>query len=315
MILIGYPNTGNSCYMDTILFCLFSLPNDFIDKYFFRSRKTYVPCKNQKVIVELKKELKQMRSNLITPKRTMGNFTCNKLKEIIGQCRAQCPILQMYPNFSDSNQHSALEFLNFLLTIWGMNGRRSLGAVMRFSKRYGVSGKNKKHVRWYNWFMKIDKTASLVYYVPYDTFKKFKNVDKYFNIQTKTFGLENTKFKTCFVDTSEEIIKLSSFPDFFVIYVDRVNPLDGQMDHSRRNINLMITDEHGKKLHLNAVIMHMGKDSTSGHFVCIKRHPKGYWLYYDDLSPEITLFKTYKQVKEWNRGMTQTHCVLLFYSL
>lgn len=307
--LVGFPNIGNSCYMDSVLFCLFSTPNAFIEKYLLKSRKSYFICNHsQDLIKELQKVFTEI-SNYFQNKNVKSNIdTCKPLKLMIQKYRKSCPELSQYPNFGNSSQQEALEFLQFLLAPFGLNGMKDVGNHLEFNKRYGISF-SKKRVEWLPWFKQIDKKSSIICFVDHDNFRKpHKSLDNFIHKNNIVFDLENTKYKNCLVNTFEEHQSYAAFSELFIIAVDRINPFTGMVIHSRVKINLKLDSG----LHLDSVIVHIGDTKSSGHYICFKKCNTG-WVLYDDLQSSLRIFKSWKDVMKFKKGLVEKNGVLFFY--
>lgn len=228
----GFINSGNSCYMDSILFALFLTPNSFIEKYFLRSRKLYINCDSKNIenefLSELKMVFRQMNLYFMGKESFINDNSCKCLKMIIKKYRIKCSsILSTYPNFSDQNQHESLEFLQYLFTLFGLNGMKNVGSTLVFKKRYGVQS-SKSSIEWFPWFERIDKKSSSIFYVNYSNFiKPHKSILRFLNYNEIVYGLESTKYKSCFVNCSEEHIQFQSYSDLFIVAIDRIDPISG----------------------------------------------------------------------------------------
>lgn len=287
----GFPNTGNSCYMDCVLFSLFSTPNAFIDKYIMKSRRSYLACDISK---DVNKELKDVFGHIAGYFRNVSDSpvdSCKSLKLVIQKYRKSCLELSNYPNFGNTSQQEALEFLQFILAPFGLNGMKDVGNHLQFDKRYGVSV-SKKQVEWLPWFKQIDKRSSVICFVDHDSFMKpNKSIRTFLQKQDILFDLKNTTYKNCLVNTFEERQTYTSFSDLFVVAVDRINPFTGSVTHAKVKINLTLNAQ----LHLDSVIIHIGQTKSSGHYICFKKCSQG-WVLYDDLQSSLRIFKSWNEV-------------------
>jgi ubiquitin C-terminal hydrolase len=303
----GFPNIGNSCYMDCVLFCLFAMPNAFINKHILQSRKSYIDCDGDNIIKDFQKNFKQIINYFqIQPN---GVESCQSLKLLIQKYRKSCPILNIYPNFSNSFQHEALEFLQFLITPFGLNGMKNVGNHLEFEKRYGVAS-SKKNIQWLEWFTHIDKKSSIIHFVDHDNFMKpNKSIKRFVNKKDIVYDLEGAKYKKCIVNTSEEHQHFIQYSDLFIVAIDRINPFTGNVLHSTIKIDMNLTPT----LHLDAIIIHIGDSKSSGHYVCFKKCKNG-WLFYDDLSSTVKIFKSFSEVLKFRKHIVEKQGVLFFYS-
>jgi ubiquitin C-terminal hydrolase len=304
----GFQNIGNSCYMDCVLFILFVKPNTFIQKHILQSRKSYIDCNdNQNIIKDFQKVFKQIIDYF--QGETIEITSCQSLKLLISKYRKICPILNIYPNFSNNLQHEALEFLQFIMTLFGLNGMKNVGNHLEFEKRFGVSS-SKDKIQWLEWFKHIDKKSSIIYFVDHDNFNKpHKNIKRFINKKDIVYNLEDTKYKKCIVNTSEEKQHFIQYSDFFIVAIDRINPFTGNVLHSKVKIDLNLTST----LHLDAIIIHIGETKSSGHYICFKKY-KNVWLFYDDLSLTIKIFKSWSEVLKFRKNIVEKQGVLFFYT-
>jgi hypothetical protein len=311
--LKGFPNIGNSCYLDSILFALFATPNAFIDRHILKARKLYGSCNDsvqeKTVKAELQFILQSIANHFRNEKDKSVLTSCQTLKTFIRKYRQACPFISTYPNFSNSNQQEALEFLQFILSAFGLNGNRDVGNHLKYKKRYGVG--TKISVNWLPWFSRIDKKSSVVHYVPYSQLKKpKKSTSRFLETDDVTYDLQNTIYKKCPVNVSQEITKYTKFSDFFVIAVDRINPFTSLVLHSNITIDLHLPNT---RLQLDAVIMHIGESMSSGHYVCLKRC-QNIWVLYDDLNNSLLSFSSWTKVLKYQKGLVRRNSVLFFYT-
>jgi ubiquitin C-terminal hydrolase len=303
----GFPNIGNSCYMDSVLFCLFATPNKFVEKHILQSRKCFIECNEDNIIKDLQKIFKQIVNSFRF--HSNGIESCQSLKQLIQKYRKVCPILNIYPNFGNSLQHEALEFLQFLLTPFGLNGIKNVGSHLEFEKRYGIAS-SKKNVQWLEWFKHVDKKSSIIYFVDHDNFKKpNKSIKRFLSKKDTVFDLEGAKYKKCIVNCSQERQHFVKYPDLLIVAVDRINPFTGHIVHSNIKVDNYITPD----LRLDAVIIHIGESKSSGHYVCFKKSKDG-WLFYDDLASTIKIFKSWTDVKRFRKNFVEKQGVLFFYT-
>lgn len=308
----GFPNIGNSCYLDSVLFCLFLTENPFIQKHILNVKKTYVECQNKQFEKSLLNDFKKSFKLIIKSFQEGGiEQTCQPLKNLISKYRKHCQTLKIYPNFSNGSQHDASEFLQFLFTIFGLNGQKNVGTHIEYWKRYGVFTKTHKNVRWFKPFIRNDKKASIIHFVEHDKFKSSKSINKYLTIDEKVFDIDAT-YKKCFVNCSEEKISIVRFSDLFVFVLGRGSPITEKINHTKITINKTLTDVDGKTVYIDGIIIHLGEDISSGHYIVFKKY-KNKWLLYDDLKSSIKQFESWKEVIKYHNNLVSTHGILYFY--
>lgn len=306
----GFPNIGNSCYMDTVLFCLFSTPNEFINRYIFQARKSFVSCLENTIIKDFQKLFLEISNYFQNCKETKMK-SCQELKKVIKKYRKICPSLLTYPDFSNTEQHEATEFLQFLLTPFGLNGMKDVKNHLTMKKRYGISNQMKQ-TRWLEWKERTDKKSSIVYYVNHDNYRKpKKSIQRFLNNTEIVVNLTDTMYKKCIVNESEESHTFTSYSDLFIVYADRINPFTGQVSHSKIHIDKHIPNS---QLQIDAVILHLGDSSNCGHYICFKKVENEKWVLYDDLKSSLQVFDSWNKVLMHKDGMIQKNGVLFFYS-
>lgn len=305
---------NNSCYMDSILFALFATPDPFLEKitiYQRYSKRMDGLCgeDSQAVFDEFKKELmvmvRDMRASLQSKK------ICRTFRQLLEK-HAECSLVEISPTFSDANQHEAFEFLQFLLSVFGV-GRRNVGARVMYRKRYGVTV-GKQRTAWKNWFGREDRLYSLVHRVPYDEFKAHRSLGSYLKYTVRDFSLnlDQTKWNGEPVNSSEETIILQKFADSLILSVEREKRSTGVVDHEAVMIPPKLTDCDGKVVYLDAVIVHLGKSVNGGHYVCFKKCGKE-WVFMDDRRASLVVYKTWSDVLQSPLANVRTHGVLYFY--
>lgn len=306
--LKGFPNVGNTCYMDVILFCLFATPNDFLERNFLKSRKTYVECTGDNILKDFKKIFIDISNAFHNEDSKMSS--CKDLKKLIRKYRRLCPMLSQYPDFSNNEQHEALEFLQFILTLFGMNGLKDVGNHLKIMKRYGVSNNSKK-TRWLEWFERIDKKSSIIYYVNHDNYKQpKKSIERFLNNHEIVHDLIDTRYKKCIVNSYEETQTFVSYSDVFIVAVDRINPFTGIVSHSKISIDKIIPSSD---LKIDAVVVHIGESKSAGHYVCFKKCLDK-WVLYDDLTGQLQTFDSWNKALNYKNNLIQKNGVLFFYS-
>lgn len=224
------------------------------------------------------------------------------------------PSWKISPTFSDANQHEAFEFLQFILSVFGI-GRRRVGAQVTYRKRYGITT-GKKKTEWKEWFSRQDKTYSVVHRVPHNEFLAHRSLRSYLNYRVLDFGLNihQTYWKGKPVNSSEENVIVQKFADCLVLSLERENPKTGVVSHQPVTIPPKLTDCDGKTVFLNAVVLHLGKSVKGGHYVCFKKCGSE-WVYMDDQRSSLVVYKTWSDVLKSPLANVRTHGVLYFYTV
>jgi hypothetical protein len=224
-----------------------------------------------------------------------------------------CGLLAAYPDFSGDKQQEALEFLQLVLSVFGLNGQKRAGAAVRYTKRYGVFTRSRKNVVWNeNVSERTDNRASIVFEIPYRVLRRARTVGSLRHTE-HSYDLVGAKYRGCLVNCSEEVVALERFADLAVIVARREDPY-GAVTADRLKIPHELTDPHGKTLRLDAVVVRSGRRDLDGHYLCLKRLGDGRWCYYDDLAPEIEFFHDWEELRR-RRPEVHTHGILFFYTV
>lgn len=306
---------GNSCYMDSILFALFSTPNDFLERHTIRQRylkifENICGDDSEMFFHDLQRQLMLTIQDLRASLKTKN--VCRSFRMFFKNNK-ECSIVKRYPAFYETGQQEALEFLQFLLANFGLNGERNIGAELIVTKRFGVFTRSRANIIWKEWFTNRDPLFSLIYTVPHDRFKTHRSLSSYLTYQTDSYDLVGAKYKGCLVNCSEEKVSLTRFSDMLILWVQRENPITTVVHHDKIRIPQTLTDSVQKTLHLDAVVLHLGTKTSSGHYVCYKRC-QDEWIFFDDLRKKLESFSSWsKAVKSDPRILT--HGVIFFYSV
>lgn len=306
---------NNSCYMDSVLFALFSTPNAFLEKMtvqqrFTRAMEGLCGDQSQETYTAFKALLRDMIHNLRESQESKK--VCRSFRRFL-QTHSTCHVVDLSPPFAGAQQQEAFEFLQFIFSMFAL-GRRKVGALVVYRKRYGL--KAGKVVDWKPWFSREDNMYSLVHRVPYDEFKSHRNLASYLRYTVRDCSLnpQDTQWQGEPVNCFEEHIILQKFADMLILSIERENPATGTVDHEAVQIPSKLTDCTGKSLGLDAVIVHTGKSVSAGHYVCVKKC-EDQWFLMDDLRKKLVVYHTWKEVLESKLVRVRTHGVLYFYTI
>lgn len=320
----GYGWTRNSCYLDAILWVLFSMP--YADKKLLFSKwdkQRIAICSpnnddiNRQIFQEFQQEFRRAAYYF----RCGGNGAissggdCSSLRMLYKKWYEQCPMLSASNvRFHSSEQHEAQEFLQFILSLYGMNGQKNMGAVSIEEFYYGVSSVPRSDTKWRFIYDRRDKTQSIVWNIPHHTLvhagsMSERSLDKLLRRKDEIWNVER-EYKNCRFNAIRTYHSLIQFSDMLVFSIERANPISGNIAHFQINIPSTITDSKFKTLTLTGIICHYGERADSGHytafvFSAINRQ----WYAYDDMS--VLSVRTIAKLPR----DTYTHCVLVFYSL
>ena len=304
----------NSCYMDSVLFALFSTPQPFVDKFMLKQRYTSTMdglCGDQSrdMFTAFKKVLKQIVDDL--RESTQSKKVCHSFRQFL-RTYASCAFVEISSPFANHQQQEAFEFLQFILSGFGF-GRRKVGAEIVYRKRYGLKLNSK--IEWKEWFSRDDNTYSIVHRVPYQEFTTHKNLGSYLHYKIKdcSLNLQDTKWNGEPVNCFEEHVILQKFADLLILSIERENPASGVIHHQALQIPPTITDCNGKILTLDAVVVHLGKTTKSGHYVCFKKCDDQ-WFLMDDMKSKLVTYTSWSEVLRSSLANVRTHGVLYFYA-
>lgn len=323
---VGYEWTGNSCYIDSVLWVLFSSPFSFVDNKIlfppFHAEKIHriASCKeglhdlNEKIFLEFQMCFRKIAYYF---RCGVGNQDCSMFRKLYKKWHQhpQCSTFHSKTPFHSTEQQEAQEFLQFILSLYGMNGQENYGAVSIQRFYYGVSKVPRIDTLWKYIYERKDKTQSLVWNVSYSTLRNTtsqqRSIKNFLQHQDEVWNITK-KHKNCDFNAMKTIHQLVKFSNLLVISLERAHPIQETISHYRIRLNQTLTDEYGKKLWLTSIICHHGETATSGHYTAFNYSiTDGQWYYYDDMNLPI------QKIGSWEDMMTirqiQSHCVLIFY--
>lgn len=319
--------TRNSCYLDTVLWVLFSSSYSFIDNKILFSRLNtetlhrIASCAegmndwNEKIFLEFQMEFRKLALHFRCSK---SRDDCSSLRKLYKKWyeTPHCTNIHSKTRFHSSEQQEAQEFLQFILSLYGMNGQENYGAISKQEFYYGVSKTPRTDTIWKYIYNRKDKTQSIVWNVSYHTLKKMtseqRTIKNFLKHQDDIWNIHK-KHKGCDFNAMRTVHTLTKFSDLLVISLERTNPLQHTVSHFRIHLEPTITDEKGKTLSLVGMICHHGDTMNSGHYTAFSYSTKeNEWYYYDDMNLPV------QKIGDWEEVNTirhvATHCVLLFYT-
>lgn len=319
---MGYEWVGNSCYLDTVLWVLFSSPTPFIDKKMLFARlssekmRSLGPCGggNDDWEEEIFSGFQmQFRKAAYYFRCGLGSKDCSSFRKLYKKWYDKCPRLRSKIRFHSPEQQEAQEFLQFILSLYGMNGKEDHGAVSKEEFYYGVSKVPRTDTVWKFIYDRKDKTQSLVWNVPYHVLRNMTSQQRTLeNFLTRHDDIWNItkQYKNCQFNAIRTVHSLVRFADLMVFSLERTNPLQQVVSHFRVQVPETITDQRGKTLTLTGIICHQGESTNSGHYTAY--HYSTTWYFYDDMSLPLQKIGTWEDMLSIRRVFT--HCVLLFYT-
>lgn len=324
----GLQWTQNSCYMDSVFWVLFSSPTSFIDNKILFSRlqpetlHKIASCGknlndlNEKIFIEFQMRFRQIAYFL---RCGIGEKTCIGFRKLFKTWfnNPQCTCINKNIRFHSSEQHEAQEFLQFILSLYGMNGQIQYNAISKQDVYYGVSQVPRVDTMFQFIEERKDKRPSFIWNVHYNTLKNMKypqrTMENFLTRKEENWNIPNITHKKCRFNAIRTIQSLVKFDDLLVFSLERTNPIKQTVSHFRIKISETITDQRDKKLSLFGIICHDGETTDSGHYTAFSFSTVDrQWYYYDDMNLPI------KKIGSWEEMQTMkhifTHCVLLFYT-
>lgn len=316
---------GNSCYMDSVFWVLFSSPSTrFIqDKILFShpppdrlhrigSCADGMNDLNERIFLEFQLQFRKIAKFLQCGE---GASTCKEFRRLYRKWFSdpRCTRLHSKIAFHLSEQNEAQEFLQFILSLYGMNGQLRMGSVSVQSFFYGVSKVPRADTTFQHIQDRKDRQQSIVWNVPFQRLSHMTSKERTMeNLLSHTEETWNvvTQHKNCSFNSIRVIHSLRRFAGLLVISLERTNPLRQEVHHYKVHVSDSLTDEDGKRVELFGVVCHHGDSPRSGHYTAFRRGRDGVWWHYDDMALPV------KQVSdlEQKRRIMSTHGVLFFYS-
>lgn len=295
----GFGWVSNSCYLDSVLWVLFGFSTPFVDS------KLLFPTRADNVFVGV------FRQAAHYFRCGVGDGTCSAFRRLFKEhYRAG---FDAWPKFYSSRQQESQEFLQFILSLYGMSGQEDCGATSRQDFYYGVSSVPRAETPWQHVRVRNDRTQGLVWGIPYhalrDTPSKDRTLGALLAWEEKVWNVR-TEHKRCAFNAIRTVHTLPRFADMLVFSIQRTHPARGTVSHFRVGIPDTITDKRGKVLSLFGVICHHGETTHSGHYTAAAYSTiHDQWYYYDDMNLPLQPVASWKDVPH-----VATHSVLVFYT-
>ena len=323
----GYEWVSNSCYLDTVLWVLFCSSSSFVDNKILFSRMNpeklhrIASCGeglndlNEKVFQEFQMCFRKAAYYF---RCGVGSKDCSTFRRLYKKYvnLAQCTNFHSKARFHSGEQQEAQEFLQFILSLYGMNGQENYGAISKQEFYYGVSKTPRPETLWKFIYNRKDKTQSIVWNVSFQTLRNMTSQERtmknFLQHQDEIWNISK-QHKNCHFNAMRTVHSLIKFADMLIFSLERVNPIQYTISHFRVHLNPTLTDKKGKTLHLTGIICHRGNSPDSGHYTAFhysKNEQK--WYYYDDMNLPIQKVGSWEHMKSIRHIFT--HCVLVFYT-
>jgi len=323
----GFNWVRNSCYLDSVLWVLFSSPIPFIDNKILFSRPSpdrlheIGSCHNglndlnERIFLEFQIQFRKVAAYF---RCGIGQKDCSGFRKLFEKWYndPRCSRIRNKVRFHSGEQHEAQEFLQFILSLYGMNGQYRFGAVSEEKFHYGVSHTPRVETIWKYIYSRKDYRQSIVWNVPFQvlfhTPSQNRSISTFLTRHDEIWNI-NKKYKKCDFNCMKTFHTLIRFADFQVISLERSHPIKLNVCHYRVNIPPTLTDSQQKTLRLVGIICHHGEYTDSGHYTAYALSTiNNNWYYYDDMNPPIQKIggvENLQGIKHIN-----SHGVLFFYA-
>jgi len=289
----GLNYCDNSCYIDTILQCIFAPENDEISKHILKrdinTIKDLICCKRN-IRQEIQKELNEIKISISGLKQVEN---CLKLKKLLYHCKGS-------EKFHTFNTQDASEFLLFLFNIFDVN------TTNRLRKTYVsndiTDNKNTLLVS------KVKYTHGPIVNIPVTVLnnsKEYKLIDSLNLTEDTVFDKYNMyKYNDELFCRRIELNKVIH-ATFIVFNINRLD-INGKKNHTKIIFpRSFIISEN--ELFLNAICIH-----NRNHYTCYYK-VETLWYYYNDINDEKDVcIGTYEELLEIQD--IQKNSTLFFYS-
>ena len=297
----GLINTGDSCYLDSVLFALLAIPNKFVNKYIlFKKINKYKSFLEllQKYLIYLTEEI-----------RVKNTFqVCTPFRNIIKKYQ-----VSGMPNFSLPGQQEAGEFLIYFLSLFNS---QNVAVTQHTSYATNSTSKKVKLKDLIQTHTSIDKNASIVVFIDSFTLFDKRNLDNHvyhFLKHREDTGILDEN--NLFTHRDKKYIRKISYNQIIdapqlILWAQRANPITNTVLRTRIIPNRIISLINKKKLRLYSIVLHLGNISN-GHYITYFRNKK-MWYLYDDVSRHVSEIGDYTQLLNFYPNVS-THGVLFFY--
>ena len=284
--LKGLSWVGNSCYMDSVLFALFAIPNNininFLTKYDTNS-------KNSRIQMEIFNIMKYMR----TPNNS--EYNCSNIRKIIKEEHK----IRYDEKFYTNRMQDAGEFLLFLV-----DKLENTNLLYRCKGMYGFNTRNNLEA------INIQKTYDAIVWNITSSNLQHLDINKVYNIRTlltiknEDLDIQNWKYRN-----KLDISKVIDSP-YIIFNVMRKKLVDNgeiYLNHKIIPTKTLLLDS-GRKLYLHAIVV-----LVSNHYITYFRCNG--WYVYNDMTGgrKISYIGSYTDMLLQNTSPV-TNGLLYFYT-
>lgn len=271
VVLTGYRNSKNSCFMDSILFPMLAVPNNYFDRTLFKTDK----CESK--LEEIKMALYEQAMSL----RTTRNL---KLK-----CVSLLKYVKELSPFLQGEQQDDSEFLISLMDIFGLKPT----TIRR--NRYTSDDQQ-------NWTLSssiVEQVPVIEFYISEDYDSRVdiidwlqrEHINNYQNVAVNDWPRGSDERPHQFSKEVEHILSSEAI----LFHVNR--KIAGEkLNTEVRFPEYVKRSDTGDLLELSIVTIHHGS-ALGGHYTCYFKYD-GEWFEYDDLSDERVAPSRWELVNE-----------------
>ena len=304
----GLDYTGNSCYMDSVLLCLFAIPNKTITDNILNKnldklkdiKKLDVHCDSKNIENDIKrrKAVQTALNSITNSMRKLDNKvkTCSNLRGLLGKC-------VLPQEFNKTVPQDAGEFLTYLFNMF---------QVQIMTERKKFYGRNDKgqNIEWVyvrkqkstHYPIILIESSSIAENPPgYDISQFVEKHEEisYFDENNFWRAAPGINFKV------KKEVKTNESP----LIILRLQRQD-RRKIIKNKVYIPETIQPGKKtLHLYAMVVHNGSGHYTANFKC-----KGNWFFYDDVKKDkIQYLGSYEKMLKNKHNSPQTLGTLFFY--
>lgn len=301
-ILRGLMNIRQSCYMDSVIFSLFAIQNDFIDEKILDAvivNDIYI-CDLQNRI-NIQQELRNITEGI---RNGSVERYCNKLRELF----AKCP--HPIEEFHRGGERDAMEFLQYLLSFFDVNIATKRVITYGTDDVSNVIENINEKIRTSEF---VDLQSSILQFTDADNLRKMNqdvnhDIKNFLNLYEDSGDLGFNFF------LSEDLKRIFKRRISVTTLVDApyiVFGFDRYFIDTYINTSIIpsqtITLESGARFQLFAIVIY-----TPGHYTSYYKCDTD-WFYYNDLSSEMRHVGKFKNLLESNPSPI-TKGTLYFYS-
>jgi hypothetical protein len=303
--IVGLRWVGNSCYLDSVLTCLFAVPNkDIIDNILLKDLDTLkdekfldIKCSDDiDIDIKYKKDIQTSLNDIVISMRGFKYVkNCSQLRKML----SKCPVSQ---KFHRTGTQDAGEFLQYIFGLFNVNIANSI------TKTYGSNNK----IDWTQTSELEYITRPIISITPL-LLKEMKDNNSIYNITHSIKTIEITEFDNDnlfkpkidgityeYTFKKQEIFMEKESP-FIIFYLNRLysglifnknkNKRLKTLENTSQIINVKIeAPEKFENFELFGIVIH-----KNNHYTCTFKCKKD-WFYYDDTSLPIQQIGSYKKM-------------------